>query len=191
MKFTSNICRALFSVFLFISIICLTQELYAQNDQSSSFNRDTLISVAREYISTVPYCALVTIDSDGIPNVRTMDPFPPDEDMVIWLGTNRYSRKVQEIKNNPKVALYYSNNNGAGYVSITGIASLVDDPEKKAALWKDAWKNFYSNKEEQYLLIKIIPEKLELVDYSRGIYNDKETWQTPFVEFNISEQNLK
>ncbi len=189
MKFTSNICRAMFSVFLNISIICLTQELYAQNEQFSSFNRDTLISVAREYISTVPYCALVTIDSTGTPHVRTMDPFPPDENMVIWLGTNRNSRKVQEIKNNPKVALYYSNNEGAGYVSFTGIASLVDDPEKKAAFWKDVWDNFYSNKEEQYLLIKIIPEKLEIVDYVNGIYNDKETWQTPSVEFNISEQN--
>ena len=188
MKFVSNFCRALFIIFLFISNILLTQELYAQIEQPSSVDRDTLISVAREYISTVPFCALITIDSTGTPHVRTMDPFLPDENMVIWLGTNRNSRKVQEIRNNPKVALYYSNNNGAGYVSITGIASLVDDPEKKAALWKDAWDNFYSNKEEQYLLIKIIPEKLELVDYSRGIYNDKETWQTPFVEFNISEQ---
>jgi len=184
MKPTFKISGALFFKALFISITLLTAGVYAQDTNSTSRDRDTLLSVARAYIKTVPYCALITTDSTGSPNVRIMDPFQPDENMVVWLGTNRHSRKVREIRNNPRVTLYYSNNKGAGYVSIIGNAVLVDDPEKKTVLWKDVWNNFYKNKEEQYILIKIVPEKLEIINYKHGFYNDPETWGTPSVEFN-------
>ena len=130
------------------------------------------------------FCALITIDSTGSPDVRTMDPFEPDENMVIWLGTNRNSRKVREIRNNPKVNLFYTKNKGFGYVSIKGIAKLVDDKAKKSVLWKEEWKNFYDQHKENYILIKVIPEKLELLNYKKGIKGDKRTWKTPAVEFN-------
>jgi general stress protein 26 len=96
-----------------------------------------------------------------------MDPFEPDENMVIWLGTNRNSRKVREIRNDPKVNLYYTQNKGFGYVSITGIAELVDDKAKKSVLWKDEWKNFYDQQRENYILMKVIPERLELINYKK------------------------
>ena len=30
------------------------------------------------------YCALITLGEDGRPVVRTMNPFPPDDDMMVW-----------------------------------------------------------------------------------------------------------
>ena len=77
------------------------------------------------------FCALITIDESGSSHARTMDPFDPDENMIVWLGTNRNSRKVREIKNNPNVTLFYTQNKGVGYVSIIGNATIVDDKEKK------------------------------------------------------------
>ena len=181
MKSMIKFSGSMFFMFLFISTIFIT-ESYAQKEEFSSVNRDTLLSVARDYINTVRFCALVTIDSTGSPHVRTMDPFQPDENMIIWLGSKPKSRKVQEIRNNPHVALYYPNDKGDGYVSIIGTASIVDDKENKAAHWKNEWDRFYPNKED-YILIKVIPKRLEILNSNLGIASDKETWRTPSIEF--------
>jgi general stress protein 26 len=178
-----KIFRFQFEIILFSIFVLITGYVSAQ-DADSAYQRDSLISAAREYMRAARFCSLVTIDSTGNPHVRTMDPFEPDENMVIWLGTNRNSRKVREILNNPKVNLFYTQNKGFGYVSITGIAKLVDDKAKKSVLWKDEWKNFYDQQKENYILIKVIPERLELLNYKKGITGNKRSWKTPAVDFN-------
>jgi len=187
MNSTFKVFKASSIMLLFISIMMAPASGCTQEDQLSTPKRDTLLSVAREYIQAVRYCALITVDSTGQPHVRTMDPFLPDENMVVWLGTNRNSRKVQEIRNNPRVTLYYSDDKGAGYVAIMGTAYLVDDAKEKAVWWKEEWGEFYPDREDSYLLIKVIPEKLEIINYKHGIIADTETWRTPSVEFKFHE----
>jgi general stress protein 26 len=180
----------LFGIIFYLSFLLLVTavsgNIFAQEQKLSGKERDTLLSVARQYMDTVRYCALVTVDSTGYPHVRMMDPFQPDDNMIVWLGTNRNSRKVQEIRNNPRVALFYADDKGTGYVSIIGKAGLVDDAEMKAELWKPGWERFYKNKDD-YILIKVIPGKLEILNYKHAIFGDKKTWRTPSVEFNSAE----
>jgi general stress protein 26 len=90
---------------------------------------------------------------------------------------------VNEIRNNPKVTLYYTANKGEGYVSICGTASLVNNQSKKDSLWKDEWSKFYKNRKENYLLIRVMPKKLEVLDYKHGVVGNTETWKTPSVTF--------
>ncbi len=108
------------------------KSIIAQEAEVGNSDRATIIAAAREIMQSARFCALITLDHSGQPQVRTMDPFAPEEDMVIWLGTNRKSRKVQEIRNDPRVTLYYADPQGAGYVSITGTAELVDNPKEKS-----------------------------------------------------------
>src|SRR5258706_15685338 len=61
-------------------------------------DRQTLISTAQEIMKAARYCALITLDSNGRVHARTMDPSPPEENMVVWLATNPKSRKVAEIR---------------------------------------------------------------------------------------------
>jgi len=129
------------------------------------------------------YCGLVTFDESGNASVRTMDPFPPDEDWSIWMGTNRESRKVREIETDPRVALYYHSSDQVGYVAIYGTAHFVDDPGEKASRWKTEWEGLYPDREAQYLLIQVIPDRLEVINYGRAIQGDSETWEAPSVEF--------
>ena len=65
---------------------------------------------AREIIKDAGNCALITIDEDGKPRARTMDPFSPEDDFMVWFGTNIKSRKVKQIRNDPRVTLYYFQN---------------------------------------------------------------------------------
>jgi general stress protein 26 len=187
MNYTFKAFRTLFIILLLMSIIIISGNVCAHGIQLSPQERDTLLSVAREYIGAVRYCGLITVDSTGQPNVRAMDPFLPDENMVVWLGTNRNSRKVREIRNNPKVTLYYSDDKGAGYVAIIGTAILVDDPKEKAIWWKEEWTEFYKDQKGSYLLIKVVPEKLEILNYKHNILSDTITWRTPSVGFKVHE----
>ena len=146
-------------------------------------SRDTLLLAAEEIIEAARYCGFVTFDTSGNASVRMMDPFPPDEDWSIWMGTNRETRKVREIEGDPRVTLYCHSIDHVGYVAVYGKARLVDDPEEKASRWKTEWDSLYPDRESQYLLIQVIPDRMEVINYSRAIPGDPETWEAPTVEF--------
>jgi general stress protein 26 len=129
-------------------------------------------------------CALITLDEDGNTRVRTMDPFQPEENFTVWLGTNANSRKVKQIKKHPQVSLYYLDSDASGYVVIQGTATLINDKKEKEKWWKNEWEAFYPNKADNYLLIKITPQWMEVSSTTRGIYSDQETWQPPRIEFD-------
>jgi general stress protein 26 len=164
---------------LLLSFAALAPEVLAQQPQRLS--KDALIVAAREIIATARYCALITVDSKGRIHARTMDPFPPDDNLVIWFGTNPKSRKVAEIRRHHRVTLYYFDRADAAYVTISGVARLVNDPQEKARHWKDEWKTFYPDREKGYLLIAVTPETLEVVSEKNDIVGDAVRWTPPAV----------
>lgn len=145
--------------------------------------RDSVLAAARAIMEAARFCALVTLDAEGAPRVRTMDPFPPRGDMTVWLGTDRDSRKVAEIEGDGRVALYYAAPDESGYVSVLGRARLVDDEAEKAARWKPEWEAFYPDRASDYLLIEVVPERIEVVDYARGLVGAPGTWEPPSATF--------
>ena len=147
-------------------------------------DREQILIAAKEIIQASGKCALITLDERGLPQVRTMDPFEPESDFTIWLATNPKSRKVNQIKNNPNVTLYYSDKNDNGYVSVYGIAELVNDQMEKDKRWKADWEDFYPNRTDGYLLIKVRPFRMEFINYKAGHAGDSITWQPEIVFFN-------
>lgn len=134
-------------------------------------------------MTTTRYCALITTNAKGRAQARTMDPFPPDEKMVVWMATNPRSRKVAEIRRRPLVTLYYFDKESQAYVTIQGTARMVNNPMEKSRHWKEEWKEFYPNREKDYLLIEVRPSQLEVVNTKKGILGDPRTWRPPTVTF--------
>ena len=62
------------NLLLILASLALISSVNAQNKSEQLSNRDSIIAAAREIISMQPYCALITLDSSGMPNVRTMNP---------------------------------------------------------------------------------------------------------------------
>ncbi len=151
--------------------------------QETSYGREELILAAKELMESAGYCALITLDDEGRARVRVMDPFAPDDDLTVWFGTNSESRKVAQIKADPRVTLYYFDSDASGYVMIHGIATMVDDDVEIEKHWKESWEDFYPNK-SRYTLIKVIPDWMEIVSISRGIIGDSITWKPPVVQLN-------
>lgn len=147
----------------------------------SSINRDTILIAAREIIKETTYCGLVTIDSTGQPQVRTMNPFPANDELITWFATSRTSRKVREIKNNPRVCVYYTNHKSAkGYVNITGIAEVIDDKVLLTKMKREYWESI-PNWQNIFVLIKIVPKTIEVINYKHGLNNDPKTFRAPTI----------
>ena len=172
--------RKLLFIFFAFSLI---NSISAQQIKNSTHSSITLIKAAKEIMTSTGTCALITQDKQGVSNVRTMDPFPPEKDFTIWFGTNPKSRKVKQIKNNNKVTLYYRDKDESGYVTIYGKAELINDQKLKNKFWKDTWKSFYPNKKESYLLLKVTPIRIEIVSPPRNIIGSAETWEPPTLLF--------
>ncbi len=156
----------------------------AQENKPAVPDRAHLIAAAREIMTAQTYCALVTLDETGRPQVRTMNPFPPEEDMTVWFATNTRSRKVQEMRRDPRVCLYYADHSKAtGYVALSGKAVLIEDMneilKRKRAYWDQAFPGL-----KNLVLIKVIPEQIDVLNYKQGALGDPVTWRTPSIKFD-------
>lgn len=160
-------------------LVFFTSSLIAQ----SVINRDSIIVAAKEIIKETPYCALVTVDNTGQPQIRTMNPFPVSNDFIIWFATSRDSRKVREIQNNPKVSVYFANHLSAkGYVSITGLAEVIDNKELLLKMKRDYWDGI-NNWQNIFVLIKVIPNTMDVINYKHNLNNDPGTFRAPSIKF--------
>jgi len=170
---------------LFLSFILL-QDVAAQDSRDrNTADRSTIIRVAQQVIDEARYCALVTIGEDGHPQSRLVDPFSPEEDMTVWIGTNPITRKVAQIQKDHRVTLFYFDRESLSYVTILGKAELIKDPVEKAKHWKEEWAPIYKDGShgDDYLLIRVKPRRLEVVSYTYGLPNDPVTWLPAAVDF--------
>jgi general stress protein 26 len=125
-----------------------------------------LITAALSIIAKDPFPALISIDAQGIPRVRTVELRPLEDDLEFWLATKPNTRKVTQIRRNPEVSLYFSVDAEGSYVSVMGTAVLHEDDATKAAMsWRAEaarsalWPDF----PDDYLLIEIKPAWIEVI----------------------------
>jgi len=147
-------------------------------------DRAAVIKVAREVMQQARYCDMVTLGEDGQPQARVVDAFAPEADLTVWIATKPLSRKIAQIRKDPRVTLMYFNPNAMAYVTLIGRATLVTDPAEKAKRWKDDWATMYNDKNRgaDYMLVKITPSRLEVSAFGSGILNDPTTWKPVVID---------
>lgn len=79
-----------FSAYLILTIVFTLLPYFgnAQQNATSENENSKPITAAKEIMQNANTCALITIDDEGRPRVRTMDSFPPEENLTVWFGTN-------------------------------------------------------------------------------------------------------
>ena len=99
----------------------------------------------------------VTTIENGFPATRAMDNlrnrmrFPKlrelfkchKDDFRVLLTTNTSSAKMQHIRKNPAVCVYYCEPLQFHGVALNGKVEIVKDAELKHALWHDYWAEYY------------------------------------------------
>ena len=65
-----------------------------------------------------------------------------DEDSNLWFFMSRHSEPVADLAEEPVVNVVYADPGRDSYVSVSGTATVVEDPAKKEQLWSkmaEAW----------------------------------------------------
>jgi len=114
------------------------------------------------------YANLATCDGDQ-PRVRIVSPVVED-DMSIWVTTRSTSRKISQLRENPKICLaFVEPPEGDKSVTVIGEAQIIPDLEKRRRTWKlapfDLYEHFPDGPDsDDFCLLKIIPKKIEWRD---------------------------
>lgn len=152
---------------LFLAILFVT----TLGTQRAQAPQDRALEVARATMKAAAYCFLVTLDESGQPQARLMDPFDPEPDMTVWMATKPGTRKVRQIRRDPRATLAYYDAEGVGYVTLIGSARLVDDVEERRKRWKPEWQQFYPGGPtgDEYVLIEFTPTRIEVISVAHGV----------------------
>jgi general stress protein 26 len=132
---------------------------------------ERVLAAARDLMQSAEFCCLITVDGATEPQARLMQPFAPDGQMRVWLGTNPGSRKVAQIRKNPRTTLAHYDKAGPNYVTLTGISRIAESAAERRAHWREAWRDFFPGGPEgrNYVAIEFTPERLELISTTHKI----------------------
>jgi general stress protein 26 len=140
-------------------------------------------AAATDIMKTARQCTLVTIGENGHPQARIVEPLiAPDGS--IWIATNALTRKVQEIKRDPRVTLMFFNAAASEYVAVLGRATLITDAARKAAHWRAEWKPFYKDEHRgpDFMVYEVRPARLEISSARHNLNNDTATWRPVIID---------
>lgn len=154
--------------------------------QQADLDPERVAAAARAVMSAARYCALITLDADGTPQARTMDPFPVEDGFGVWMATNASTRKVRELADDPRAALYYIDVQGGAYVTLIGSARVIADDAEKARRWKAAWDDFYTdgNRGVDYVLVHFVADRIEVVSPAHAVASDPMAWRPAILKLD-------
>jgi general stress protein 26 len=120
----------------------------------------------RKIIKNTRVAMLTTVASDGSLRSRPMVTPDADFDGELWFFTRYNSPKSEEVQENQKVNVTYASRKNDRYVSVSGTAALVRDPDKVKELWRGALKEWFpeGKKDPALALLKVTIDKAEYWD---------------------------
>lgn len=119
---------------------------------------------------------LATNGRDGFPairavfNLRNEEQFPSlaflnqdEDDFSVWIGTNASSRKVEEMRRDPRVSAYYCLPSELQGFMMIGEVEEVRDEKTKERVWVEGWERYYPSGpgDSDYALLRMRPERVE------------------------------
>ena len=145
-------------------------------------DRTRTLSTAKSVMKAARYASFITLGEKHQPQARIVDPMGPDEKMTVYIATNPLSRKVREVKKDPRVTLLYFDADRPAYVTLIGRAQAVFGSEK-ASHFKADWSAFFSiERPETYVLYRVDVSRIEVVSPKEGLSGDPLTWRPDIVD---------
>lgn len=132
--------------------------------------RNESIKKLGEMIKDIKVAMLTTVDDDGSLRSRPMMTQQMEFDGDLWFFVGASSATVKEAAQDQRVNLSYMDAGGQRYVSVSGTARLVRDPEKMKELWNPIHKAWFPGglDDPDLALLKVNVEKAEYWDSPSG-----------------------
>ncbi|AKG34159.1 hypothetical protein VK70_05860 [Paenibacillus durus ATCC 35681] len=132
-----------------------------------------------KYLNDTRFVVLATVNSDQSPVLRSLGSFAADG-YTIYFSTQKNSKKVEQIQENPKIVLFFQHENqelsSFVNVSVHGTAEPITEPaEIGRAIQQLSSRNprFKERAEKGELqdtvIYKVDARELKVLDFSKGI----------------------
>jgi general stress protein 26 len=140
----------------------------------SSNDKNNIIKIMK---ANANHAYLATCDGDQ-PVIRSMSPII-ENDMTIWMSTFKSSRKMKQIRKNPKICLWFVEQpSGDKSVSVIGKVQIIENIKEKTRVWNLAGYDLSAYfpdgpSSSEFCLLKIKVTKIEWRD----------SWTAPLKTF--------
>ena len=141
-------------------------------------NKEALTIIKELFEHSEICCYLTTLNNENLPETRAMmnlrntslypdlvDLFKKhDDDFLIYFSTNTSSSKINQIKNNPNVCVYYSKPGEYKGCMLCGNIKIITDQNIKKSLWQDNWTMYYPGgvADNDYTILELKPKLLKV-----------------------------
>jgi len=134
---------------------------------------DQLLARTRQLLMDVPYVIVATIDGAEV-STRQVQPLDVTDDLTVLVGTSPRSRKAAAIATNPRATIAIEDFAAFAYASIACAADIVDDLDQRRSCWTEDIAPFFPDGPEgdDFVLMRLVPHRIELMDFTAGIIPD-------------------
>jgi general stress protein 26 len=124
----------------------------------------------RDFIKDIPFAMFTTVTPDGGLRSRPMVASEHAFDGALWFFTRTKSAVAQEIAGNQQVNVTYVSAPEDRFVSVSGSASVVRDPDHAAHMWSSAYSQWFAGgpNDPELSLIRIETSRAEYWDRKAG-----------------------
>lgn len=128
------------------------------------------LRAARATMRRARYCLLATTGEDGV-DARVLQPFPPGDDLTVWMGTSPRSRKVAQLRRDPRATVVFQDDARGASVVLAGRAAVVESIDERTRRFMPLhWAFFPAGPTgDDYVLLRFEPERLEVWDARSGV----------------------
>ena len=101
------------------------------------------ITQGMELIEKSNICMLGTNSEDGFPNIKALMNLKHEGMKKIWFSTNTSSKRVQQLKKNNWVCVYYVDEKNFKGLMLIGTVEILQDHESRKMLWSEGAEVYY------------------------------------------------
>jgi general stress protein 26 len=129
-------------------------------------NRTESLEKLGELIKGIRVAMFVTRSGDGTLRARPMATQEAPFDGTRWFFSANHSATVSDLAQDPEVVLAYANPGEHRYVSLSGRAALVRDPDKARELWSPVYREWLPKglEDPDLALLKVVVSRAEYWD---------------------------
>jgi general stress protein 26 len=124
------------------------------------------IKKLEKLIQGIKVAMLTTVDESGRIHSRPMATQQIEFNGDLWFFSTQNSHKIAELKRESKVQISYVDEDSHRYVSISGAAQVVKDPDKAKELWSPLYKAWFPEglNDPNLVLLKVTVDQAEYWD---------------------------
>ncbi|MDQ3738211.1 MAG: pyridoxamine 5'-phosphate oxidase family protein [Actinomycetota bacterium] len=132
-----------------------------------------VLRVARELLGAVPYVLVCTARAQDV-HARQVQLLETTDDLVLSFGTSPRSRKVADIHRTGRATIVAEVQERFAYVSISGVATVVDDETARRRLWIEELATFFTDGPlgDDFVIVRFHAERVEVMDFSEDVTPD-------------------